>query len=67
MAAFAGLAFSQGGSRPNIFAPPATAPVSDVDNSNVTVFSKGDTALFQRMIARDSVDTKIGANQVSRD
>jgi ketosteroid isomerase-like protein len=50
-------AFAQGGGRPNIFAPPATAnaPISDLVNAIVTAFNNRDTAFLQKMIAPDAV------------
>jgi hypothetical protein len=47
----------QGGARPNIFAPAATAsgPLSDVMKSVVTAFNNRDTAYFDKLIAPDAV------------
>jgi SnoaL-like domain len=47
----------QGGARPNIFAPTATAsgPLADVMKSVVTAFNNRDTAYFDKLIAPDAV------------
>ena len=47
----------QGGARPNIFAPAASAtgPLAEVMNSVVTAFNKRDTAYFDKLIAPDAV------------
>jgi ketosteroid isomerase-like protein len=47
----------QGGARPNIFAPAATAngPIADVMNSIVTAFNNRDSAYFEKLIAPDAV------------
>ena len=47
----------QGGGRPNIFAPAATAsgPIAEVMNNMVTAFNNRDTAHFQKLIAPDAV------------
>jgi hypothetical protein len=47
----------QGGARPNIFAPAASAngPLSDVMQSVVTAFNNRDTAYFEKLIAPDAV------------
>jgi ketosteroid isomerase-like protein len=47
----------QGGARPNIFAPAATAngPIADVMNSIVTAFNNRDAAYFEKLIAPDAV------------
>jgi ketosteroid isomerase-like protein len=47
----------QGGARPNIFAPAATAsgPLSDVMKSVVTAFNNRDIAFFDKLIAPDAV------------
>src|SRR5436190_2040847 len=52
-----GPARGQGGARPNIFAPAATAsgPLADVMNSIVKAFNNRDTAYFEKIIAPDAV------------
>jgi ketosteroid isomerase-like protein len=52
-----GPARGQGGARPNIFAPAATAngPIADVMNGVVKAFNNRDTAFFEKLISPDAV------------
>jgi ketosteroid isomerase-like protein len=52
-----GPARGQGGARPNIFAPAATAngPIADVMNGVVKAFNSRDTAFFEKLISPDAV------------